>query len=172
MGNSNPKRDLEEGLVLGRNAVIELLKGPREVECIYICDDVPARGQPISRIVALAKEARVPVKRVDVRRLDTLANGLNHQGVAAQAAAFHYCTVEELFARAAARGEPPLLVIADSIEDPHNLGAIIRTAEAAGAHGLIIPKRGGARGVPPRPVRPTCRVGRRLRAAYLVTLKL
>ena len=144
MGNSNPKRDLEEGLVLGRNAVIELLKGPREVECIYICDDVPARGQPISRIVALAKEARVPVKRVDVRRLDTLANGLNHQGVAAQAAAFHYCTVEELFARAAARGEPPLLVIADSIEDPHNLGAIIRTAEAAGAHGLIIPKRGGA----------------------------
>ena len=100
MGNSNPKRDLEEGLVLGRNAVIELLKGPREVECIYICDDVPARGQPISRIVALAKEARVPVKRVDVRRLDTLANGLNHQGVAAQAAAFHYCTVEELFASA------------------------------------------------------------------------
>ncbi len=143
MGNSNPKLDQEnENLVLGRNAVVELLKGPREVECVYICDDVPARGQPISRIVALAKEAKVPVKKVDAKKLDALSGGLNHQGVAALAAAFPYSTVEDILARA--DGEPPLIVIADSIEDPHNLGAIIRTAEAAGAHGLILPKRGSA----------------------------
>ena len=143
MGTSNPKLDREdENTVLGRNAVIELLKGGREVECIYICDEVPAKGQPISRIVAMAKDAGIPVKRVDVRKLDALAGGLSHQGVVATAAAFRYSTLEEVFARAGE--EDPFLVIADSIEDPHNLGAIIRTAEAAGAHGLILPKRGSA----------------------------
>lgn len=142
MGNSNPNRDTEdEHLVLGRNAVVELLKGGREVECVYICDSVAAKGQPISRIVAMAKDKGVPVKKVDERKLDSLANGLSHQGVAAVAAAFSYSTIDEIFARAGE--EPPFILIADSIEDPHNLGAIIRTAEAAGAHGIIIPKRGG-----------------------------
>ena len=143
MGNSNPKHDREDDtLVLGRNAVVELLRGGREVECVYLCDDVPARGQPLSRIAGLAKEAGVPVKRVDSRKLDQLAGGLNHQGAVAVAAAFRYSTIDEIFARAGE--EPPFLLIADSIEDPHNLGAIIRTAEAAGAHGIIIPKRGSA----------------------------
>ena len=143
MGNSNPKHDREDDtLVLGRNAVVELLRGGREVECVYLCDDVPARGQPLSRIAGLAKEAGVPVKRVDSRKLDQLAGGLNHQGAVAVAAAFRYSTIDEIFARAGE--EPPVLLIADSIEDPHNLGAIIRTAEAAGAHGIIIPKRGSA----------------------------
>ena len=89
MGNSNPKHDREDDtLVLGRNAVVELLRGGREVECVYLCDDVPARGQPLSRIAGLAKEAGVPVKRVDSRKLDQLAGGLNHQGAVAVAAAF------------------------------------------------------------------------------------
>lgn len=142
MGNSNPGLDREDDqLVVGRNAVIELLKGKRQAECVYICDDTPQKGQPLSRIVAMAKEAGVPVKQVNVRKLDALANGLNHQGVVAQAAAFAYATLDDLFARAG--DEPPLFIIGDSIEDPHNLGAIIRTAEAAGAHGVILPKRGG-----------------------------
>lgn len=143
MKNSSPRRDREDDtLAVGRNAVVELLRGGREVECVYLCDDVPARGQPLSRIAGMAKEAGIPVKRVDTRKLDQLAGGLNHQGVVAAAAAFRYSTVDEIFARA---GEEPLfLLIADSIEDPHNLGAIIRTAEAAGAHGIIIPKRGSA----------------------------
>lgn len=142
MGNSNPGLDREDDtLVVGRNAVVELLKGSRQVECIYICDDNQAKGQPISRIVAMAKDAGVPVKKVDSRKLDSLSNGLNHQGVVAQAAAFRYSELNDIFAKA---GEtPPFILIADSIEDPHNLGAIIRTAEAAGAHGIIIPKRGG-----------------------------
>lgn len=142
MGNSNPKLDREdEHIVLGRNAVVELLKGSREVECVYICDDTPAKGQPISRIVAMAKAADIPVKKVDERKLDGLSGGLSHQGVVALAAAFSYSSLEDIFAKAA--DAPPFIVIADGIEDPHNLGAIIRTAEAAGAHGIIIPKRGG-----------------------------
>lgn len=149
MANSNPRLDREdENTVLGRNAVIELLRGSREVECVYICDEVPARGQPISRIVAMAKERGVPVKKVDAKKLDALSNGLPHQGVAALAAAFSYSTVDGLFARA--DGEPPFFLVADGIEDPHNLGAIIRTAEAAGAHGLILPKRGGSGAHPHR----------------------
>lgn len=142
MGNSNPKLDREDDtLVIGRNAVVELLKGSRQVESVYICDDTPAKGQPISRIVAMAKKSGVPVKKVDIKKLDNLANGLNHQGVIAQAAAFHYSELADIFAKAG--DAPPFILIADSIEDPHNLGAIIRTAEAAGAHGIIIPKRGG-----------------------------
>lgn len=142
MGNSNPKLDQEdENLVIGRNAVIELLKGKREVECVYICDDTPAAGQPISRIVGMARDAGVPVKKVASKKLDNMANGLNHQGAIALAAAFDYCELEDILKNAG--DQPPFIIIADSIEDPHNLGAIIRTAEAAGAHGLIIPKRGG-----------------------------
>lgn len=141
MGNSNPNLDREDDtLVVGRNAVVELLKGSRQVECVYICDDTAAKGQPISRIVAMAKKAGVPVKNVDSKKLDHLSNGLNHQGVVAQAAAFHYSELADIFAKAG--DTPPFILIADSIEDPHNLGAIIRTAEAAGAHGIIIPKRG------------------------------
>lgn len=143
MGNSNPARDKDDDqLVIGRNAVVELLKGGRQVECVYICEDSPAKGQPIARIVALAKDAGAPVKKVNAKKLDLLSGGLNHQGVAARAAAFAYSTVEEILLRAG--GDPPFLLVADSIEDPHNLGALIRTAEAAGMHGIIIPKHGSA----------------------------
>lgn len=143
MGNSNPALDLEdEGLVVGRNAVMELLRGSRQAECIYIRDSEPGGGQSLARLLALAREAGVPVKQVGAKKLDLMAGGLNHQGVVARAAAFPYSEVEDMFRIAG--DEPPFLLIADSIEDPHNLGALIRTAEAAGMHGLIIPKRGGA----------------------------
>ena len=136
----DPQRPAAD-LAVGRNAVLELLKGKREVECVYLCEEDPSKGQPLSRIAGLARERGVPVKRVDVRKLEHLAGGLHHQGVVAVAAAFAYSTLEEILDRAGQ--EPPFLVLADGIEDPHNLGAIIRTAEAAGAHGLVIPKRGG-----------------------------
>ena len=136
-GDQRPAGDL----AVGRNAVLELLKGKREVECVYLWEEDPSKGQPLSRIAGMARERGIPVKRVDVRKLEHLAGGLHHQGVVAVAAAFSYSTLEEILARAGE--EPPFLVLADGIEDPHNLGAIIRTAEAAGAHGLIIPKRGG-----------------------------
>lgn len=140
MGNSNPGLDqASDRLVLGRNGVTELLRGGRQVECVYLCDE--EKGGPIGRIVAMARDAGVPVKRVTMKKLDILAGGLSHQGVAALAAAFSYATVEEILARAG--DAPPFLLIADAVEDPHNLGALIRTAEAAGMHGVIIPKRGG-----------------------------
>ena len=88
----------------------------------------------------MAKDAGVPVKKVDAKKLDNLSNGLSHQGVVARAAAYQYSTLSDIFAKAG--DEAPFIIIADAIEDPHNLGAIIRTAEAAGAHGIVIPKRG------------------------------
>lgn len=139
MGNSNPAFDQEnDRLVLGRNAVSELFKGSRQIECIYVCDE--EKGGPIGRIVAMARDRGVPIKKVTAKKLDILSSGLAHQGVAAMAAAFDYATLEEILAKA--QNQPPFLLIADGIEDPHNLGAIIRTAEAAGVHGIILPKRG------------------------------
>lgn len=139
MGNWNPAPAQEGGnLVLGRNAVAELLQGGRQTECIYICDS--GRGGPVGRIIEMARERGVPVKRVTAEKLEALAGGLPHQGVAALAAAFPYVPLEEILLQAGE--DPPFLLIADGIEDPHNLGAIIRTAEAAGMHGVILPKRG------------------------------
>ena len=139
MGNRHPAPDQEgSNLVLGRNAVAELLQGGRQTECIYICDN--GKGGPVGRIIEMARVQGIPVKRVTAEKLEALSGGLPHQGVAALAAAFSYSTVEEILQRAGE--EPPFLLIADGIEDPHNLGAIIRTAEAAGMHGILLPKRG------------------------------
>ncbi|MFO7161394.1 MAG: 23S rRNA (guanosine(2251)-2'-O)-methyltransferase RlmB, partial [[Clostridium] cellulosi] len=99
-------------------------------------------GGPVGRIVSLCREKGVTIKDVSPAKLDALCAGLNHQGVAAIAAAHEYSTVEDILKRAEKKKEPPFIIIADEINDPHNLGAIIRTAEAAGAHGIIIPKRG------------------------------
>lgn len=134
--------DRDHSVVVGRNAVIELLKSDRDIECIYIYESTGERSRPLSQIIAMARDKKIPVKKVDVHKLEALAEGLNHQGVAAVAAAYKYSEIEDIFAKAG--DESPLILIADGIEDPHNLGAIIRTAEAAGAHGIIIPKRGGA----------------------------
>jgi len=130
-----------EDLVIGRGSVQELLRSGRPVECLYLQKGLTGT---IGKLAAMAREQGIPCKDADIRKLDSLCGGANHQGVVAQTAAARYSELEDIFARAGAAGEPVFLVIADEIEDPHNLGAIIRTAEAAGAHGLILPKRRSA----------------------------
>lgn len=133
------KNEPREDVVAGRNSVLELLKSGREIDCIYI-----AKGElkgSIAKINAVAKDKGIPIKEVNDIKLDTLTAFANHQGVAAVTAAYEYSTVDDILAKAG--DEPPFIVICDEIEDPHNLGAIIRTAEAAGVHGIIIPKRRG-----------------------------
>lgn len=125
-----------EDLVAGRNGVLELLKTDREVECVWLQKGLD--GTP-RKIAAIAQSKNVVVKEVVKEKLDRLCPGVPHQGVVAQLSQARYSTMEDIFHRAGE--QPPFLVLADEIEDPHNMGAIIRTAEAAGAHGLIIPKR-------------------------------
>lgn len=140
-----PIQERKEGrddLIVGRNAVQEALRAGRQIDCLFT-----ARGErtgAIVTILARARELGLPIKEVDARKLDAMCAGANHQGIAAAAAAARYAEVEDLFAAARERGEPPFFILADEVEDPHNLGAMIRTAEAAGAHGLILPKRRSA----------------------------
>jgi 23S rRNA (guanosine2251-2'-O)-methyltransferase len=129
-----------EDIVVGRNAVIELLRSGREIECVFLQRSLPG----VNHIAAMAKEKKLVVKDVAAAKLDHLCGHGAHQGIAAQLAAARYAELEDLFKRAEASGEPPFFLLADGIEDPHNLGAIIRTAEASGAHGLIVPKRHSA----------------------------
>lgn len=132
-------KDSSDEMVVGRNPVIELLRSGRPVNKILM---LKSESASLQKIVAMAKERGVPVKDVAREKLESLSSGMNHQGVIAFVAALDYATIEDIYARA---GEQPLfVVIADGIEDPHNLGAIIRSADAAGAHGIIIPKRHGA----------------------------
>lgn len=128
----------ETTLVEGRNAVTELLRSGRAVDKLFVAEGAQGR---MGEVIALAREAGVPVTQCDRRKLDGMSPTGNHQGILAQAAAQEYVSLDELFDRAAAADEPPLFVVCDGIEDPHNLGAILRSAEAAGAHGVIIPKR-------------------------------
>ncbi len=128
---------VSENIIIGRNAVRELLKSGVGVDKLL----VSGREGSIVALIAEARTAGIPVVDTDQRRLDKLSGGENHQGIVAFAAEKEYCSVEDILAIAAERGEKPLIVVCDSVEDPHNLGAIIRTAECAGAHGVIIPKR-------------------------------
>ena len=133
-------QDFEDDCVVsGRNAVAELLESERSVEKIYI-----RRGDregSVNKIVAIAHERRIPLHEVDRERLDVMCAHNRHQGVVAIAAPREYSTVEDIMEYAQSRGEHALIVICDGVEDPHNLGAIIRNAECAGAHGVIIQKR-------------------------------
>ncbi len=131
-----------ENIVCGRNSVRELLKSGRSVDKIFV--RAGDREGSITVIVAEAIRLGIPVIEVDGQKLDTMTAGAHHQGVAAMAAEKQYVTVEEIVQIARDRGEKPLIVIADGIEDPHNLGAMIRCAECAGAHGIILPKRRAA----------------------------
>ena len=124
-------------LIFGRNAVLEALSADGVIDTVYV--SVRSSDPFCHKLRAMARERGAVVKQVTAEKLDHLCGGV-HQGVVATAAVFHYADLDDLFARASARGEPPFLVILDGIEDPHNLGAIIRTAECAGAHGVIIGK--------------------------------
>jgi 23S rRNA (guanosine2251-2'-O)-methyltransferase len=130
---------VNDNLVIGRNAVMELLKSGREVENVLIAKG--EREGSITRIIGLCKEKKIVIKNVDRKKLDFLSAGANHQGVVANVPAHEYSTVDEILEYANEKGEAPFIIICDEIEDSHNLGAIIRTAEACGAHGIIIPKR-------------------------------
>ena len=123
----------------GRNAVTEALKAGRTIDKVFIADGDTDKG--LQRLAAQAKEAGAVVVPVDRRKLDLMSTTRAHQGIIAQAAAHEYASVEDILQVAADRGEAPLIVICDELSDPHNLGAIMRTAECAGAHGVIIPKR-------------------------------
>ena len=130
-----------DGLIEGRNAVIEALRAGTAIDKIYL-----AKGETdktLGHIASRAREAGVVVVEADRRKLDAMSRTHSHQGVIALAAVREYVSVQSIL-DAAAKGEPPLLVVCDEISDPHNLGAILRTAECAGAHGLIIPKRRSA----------------------------
>lgn len=134
--------EIGNGAVIGRNAVRELLKSGRPVDKLLV-----QSGEREGALVPLVGEAiarGIPVVETERRKMDTIAGFVPHQGVIAMAAEKEYCTVEDILAIAAERGEKPLVVIADGIADPYNLGAVIRCAEGCGAHGLIIPKRHAA----------------------------
>ena len=131
-----------EDIIEGRNAVIEALRAGRPIDKIFIAKG--ERDRTLGHIAARARDAGVPVVEADSRKLDAMSPFGAHQGVIAQAAVRAYCTLEELLAVAHERGEAPFLIACDEVSDPHNLGAIIRTAECAGAHGVIIPKRRSA----------------------------
>ena len=128
-------------VVAGRNPVVEVLSGDRDVERVFIADG--SEGS-VSKIVALAREQGVIVDFVPKEKIDAMAPGVKHQGVVAKVSEYKYADMEDVFARAEASGEDPFIIILDEISDPHNLGAIIRTAECAGAHGVVIPKRRAA----------------------------
>lgn len=126
-------------LIAGRNAIAEALRAGRAIDSLYV--QRGERGGALQALVKKAKEAGAAIKEADPKKLDYLCGGANHQGVVAVAAVKEYATVEDLFRRAQEKDELPFFVVCDELEDPHNLGAILRTAECAGAHGVIIPKR-------------------------------
>ena len=131
-----------ENAVAGRNAVAELVRSGRDVDKIFVKDGEWEGA--IKDIVALAKERGIPVVEAGRQKLDKLCGGVTHQGIVAIAAEKQYCTVEDILNNARDKGEQPFIVIADGINDPHNLGTLIRVADGAGCHGLIIPKRRNA----------------------------
>ncbi len=131
-----------EDKIIGRNPVLEAIRSGRTVEKILI-----KKGRyegSIAPIIKKAKEAKIIIQEVDRAKLDMLAGGGNHQGVIAYVSAYEYSSVNDILSGAKEKGEAPFVIICDRITDPHNLGAIIRTANCVGAHGVIIPKRGSA----------------------------
>ena len=133
------KENEDGSVIVGRNPVLELLKSGRGIEKIYILKG--EREGSVTKIYAEARARGINVAETDKQKLDVLAGGNAHQGVAAIASAKEYVTLEQIVQFAAEKGEKPLIVVCDGVEDPHNIGAIIRCAEGAGAHGLVIGKR-------------------------------
>ena len=131
--------EADECTVSGRNAVKELLCSGRDIEKIYVQSG--EREGSINLLIGMASERKIQIREADRKKLDELSCGARHQGIVAIAAERNYSRIDDILAYAAERGEKPLVVILDGVEDPHNLGAIIRSAECCGAHGVIIPKR-------------------------------
>lgn len=129
-------------IIVGRNCVKEALSSGRAVESLLVARG--SKGGATGVLVAMAKDRGIPVKEVDSKKLDYMCGGAVHQGVAAMASVKEYAVLDDIFADARQKGEQPFIIVLDEIEDPHNLGAIIRTAECTGAHGIIIPKRRSA----------------------------
>lgn len=130
--------EIRTDLIVGRNAVLEAVRSGREIDQLFVAKGAAAGS--LSVIIQKCRAKKIPVKEVPVQKLDFLSGGGVHQGVIATVAAQSYCDLSDILAAAAAKNEPPLVVICDGLEDPHNLGAILRTAEATGVHGIIIPK--------------------------------
>lgn len=134
------EKEINEGLKIeGRNAVLEAFRSGKTIDKLFVLDG--CKDGPIQSIMREARKNDTIVNFVTKERLDQISETKKHQGVIAYAAAYHYAEVEDILNRAREKGEPPFLILLDNIEDPHNLGAIIRTANLAGAHGVIIPKR-------------------------------
>ena len=129
---------MSEDIIIGRNPVLEALRAGHAIDKIYIKDG--ENQGSVKKIIGAASQNGINIVKVDKRRLDLLAQGANHQGIIAVAAAYSYCTVEDILSKARDAGEAPFIVICDKITDPHNLGSIIRTSAGAGVHGVIIPK--------------------------------
>ena len=137
--NSQVSEELDETVVIGRNAVKELLLGGRDVDKLYITSG--EREGSINQLLGIAAERGIPITECDRSKLDAIATGGRHQGIIAMAAERNYSSIDDIIAYAEERGEAPFVVVCDGVEDPHNLGAIIRSAECVGAHGIVIPKR-------------------------------
>ena len=139
---SNEEREIKNDLIEGRNAVIEALRANRAIDKIYL-----AKGdvdKTLGHIASKARAAGIVVVECDRRKLDFMSATKAHQGVIALCAVREYCSIEDILALADEKGEKPFVIVCDEISDPHNLGAIIRSAECAGAHGVVIPKRRSA----------------------------
>jgi len=144
--NINTKKDISdmtendfEGIVCGRNAVLELLKSGSDIEKIFLQNG--KREGSATLIESLAIKEKIPLVITDKAKLDNMAKGVVHQGVVAVCSAAQYCSEDDILENAAKKGEKPFIVIADGVCDPHNLGAIIRSCDGAGVHGVVIPKR-------------------------------
>jgi 23S rRNA (guanosine2251-2'-O)-methyltransferase len=131
----------ENNIIFGRNAVLEAFNSGQEIDRILIQKNIEGAGK---KVYALAKKAKIPTQSVDKTVLDRAAGVTSHQGVVAYLSEFLYSEPDDILLLAESRGEPPFVVLLDGIEDPHNLGAIIRSCDGAGAHGVIIPKRRAA----------------------------
>lgn len=130
--------EMEPEIIGGKNPVLEALRAERDINKIWIAEGVQKKG--IAELLQLAKERKVIVQFVPKKKIDGLTDS-NHQGIAAAVAAYNYAELDDLFKIAESRSEDPFFLILDELEDPHNLGSIMRTADAVGAHGLIIPRR-------------------------------
>ncbi|HLS35988.1 MAG TPA: 23S rRNA (guanosine(2251)-2'-O)-methyltransferase RlmB [Bacillota bacterium] len=129
---------MDEEIIIGRNPVTETLQSGRQVHKVLIANHIDNRS--ITQLLDLCRKNNIPVERVPKQHIDTQARG-NHQGVLAYVKPYSYATLDDLYNRAEEKGELPFFLILDELEDPHNLGAIMRTADATGVHGIIIPKR-------------------------------